>query len=215
MMEVLSRRSLAELIASPELNLYGAERRRRAATEVADEMRERDLRIESVDVGLPSGGTTAFTFTVSLSEPSATQVKVQFSTENVTATYRIGIGESGNVDAGQITMLASKPLGVKEVVNPMRASGGASGDTDEQARRNTPIALLALDRLVSVRDYADFARAFAGIGKAAAEQFNVADGEIVHLAFALDCCDRDAITFVATPYATTGVEIRRRPLEPQ
>jgi len=41
------------------------------------------------------------------------------------------------------------------------------------------------------------------------------NGEIVHLGFALDCCDREAITFVATPYATTGVEIRRRPLEPQ
>ena len=30
-----------------------------------------------------------------------------------------------------------------------------------------PIALLALDRLVSVSDYADFSRTFAGIGKAA------------------------------------------------
>ena len=110
--------------------------------------------------------------------------RVPTGTENVTASYRIGIGESGNVDVGQITMLASKPLGVKEVVNPMRASGGASGDSDEQARRNTPIAVLALDRLVSVRDYADFARAFAGIGKAVAEQFNAPDGEIVHVTIA-------------------------------
>ena len=29
------------------------------------------------------------------------------------------------------------------------------------------------------------------------------------MAFALDCCDREAIAFVATPYATTGAEIRR------
>jgi len=35
------------------------------------------------------------------------------------------------------------------------------------------------------------------------------NGEVVHVAFALDCCDREAIAFVATPYATTGVEIRR------
>jgi len=35
------------------------------------------------------------------------------------------------------------------------------------------------------------------------------NGEVVHVAFALDCCDREAIAFVATPYATTGVEVRR------
>jgi putative transposase len=35
------------------------------------------------------------------------------------------------------------------------------------------------------------------------------NGEVVHVAFALDCCDREAIAFVATPYATTGAEIRR------
>lgn len=35
------------------------------------------------------------------------------------------------------------------------------------------------------------------------------NGEIVHLVFALDCCDREAIAFVATPYSTSGVEVRR------
>ena len=33
--------------------------------------------------------------------------------------------------------------------------------------------------------------------------------EIVHLVFSLDCCDREVPAFVATPYPTSGVEIRR------
>ncbi|HEY9130839.1 MAG TPA: putative baseplate assembly protein [Dyella sp.] len=88
--------------------------------------------------------------------------------ENITAVYRNGIGTPGNVDAGQITLLTTKPLGVKNVVNPLRASGGADAETRDQARQNVPLAVLALDRLVSITDYADFARTFGGVGKASA-----------------------------------------------
>lgn len=35
------------------------------------------------------------------------------------------------------------------------------------------------------------------------------NGEVVHVAFALDCCDREAIAVVATSYSTGGAEIRR------
>ena len=88
--------------------------------------------------------------------------------ENVKAGYRNGIGTPGNVVAQQIILLATKPLGVKAVSNPLRAAGGADAETRDQARRNVPLAVLALDRLVSVPDYADFARTFGGVGKAAA-----------------------------------------------
>ena len=37
--------------------------------------------------------------------------------ENVRAKYRSGIGKAGNVAAGRLTLLASRPLGVKDVVN--------------------------------------------------------------------------------------------------
>jgi hypothetical protein len=89
-------------------------------------------------------------------------------TENVVAVYRNSIGAGGNVKARQISLLANKPLGVKEVINPVRASGGADAESRDQARENVPLAVLALDRLVAVRDYADFSRTFAGVGKAAA-----------------------------------------------
>jgi predicted phage baseplate assembly protein len=88
--------------------------------------------------------------------------------ENVKAAYRNGIGRPGNVKAGQITLLNTRPLGAKEVVNPIRASGGADKETRDQARKNAPLAVMALDRLVSTQDYADFARTFGGVGKATA-----------------------------------------------
>lgn len=101
--------------------------------------------------------------------------------ENVKAVYRSGIGKPGNVKAEQITLLATKPLGVKSVINPLRASGGADRESRDQARRNVPVALLALDRLVSVQDYADFARTYAGIGKASAVRLSNGRRQLVHL----------------------------------
>jgi uncharacterized phage protein gp47/JayE len=104
--------------------------------------------------------------------------------ENVRAVYRNGIGKGGNVRAEQITMLATRPLGVKEVINPLRASGGADRESRDQARSNAPLAVMALDRLVSVQDYADFARTFAGIGKASATRLTDGRHQLVHLTIA-------------------------------
>jgi predicted phage baseplate assembly protein len=103
---------------------------------------------------------------------------------NVTAVYRSGIGKPGNVKAGQITLLATKPLGVKQVVNPLPATGGADRESRDQARRNVPLATLALDRLVSTEDYADFARTFAGIGKASAARLSDGQRLLVHVTIA-------------------------------
>jgi predicted phage baseplate assembly protein len=86
--------------------------------------------------------------------------------DNVRAVYRSGIGSAGNVKAGQISVLAARPNGVMGVTNPRISSGGADRDGLDQIKRRAPIGLAALDRLVSAEDFADFARAFAGIGKA-------------------------------------------------
>ncbi len=104
--------------------------------------------------------------------------------ENITAVYRNGIGKAGNVKAEQITLLASKPLGVKAVINPLRASGGAGKDTRDQARGNTPLATLSLDRLVSVQDYADFAKTFGGVGKANATKLTDGLRQLVEITIA-------------------------------
>jgi predicted phage baseplate assembly protein len=104
--------------------------------------------------------------------------------ENVVATYRNGIGKGGNATAEQISLPATRPLGVKGVINPLRAAGGADKETRDQARRNAPLAVMALDRLVSTQDYADFARTFAGIAKASATRLPDGHRQLVHITIA-------------------------------
>lgn len=88
--------------------------------------------------------------------------------DNLRFVYRKGLGTSGNVRAGQLTTLLGRPLGVKAVSNPGAASGGQDRETRDDARRNAPLTMLTLERAVSIQDYTDMARAFAGIAKALA-----------------------------------------------
>jgi hypothetical protein len=68
--------------------------------------------------------------------------------ENIVAEYRSGQGADGNVDPNKAT------------------SGGADPDDIESTRLRAPLAVSALDRLLSVDDYRSFALNFAGIAKA-------------------------------------------------
>jgi baseplate J-like protein len=104
--------------------------------------------------------------------------------ENVIARYRNGIGNGGNVKAGQISLLNTRPLGIKEVVNPIRASGGADRETRDQARKRAPLSVAALDRLLADQDYADFTLQFGGIGKAASARLVHGRHQVVHVTIA-------------------------------
>jgi hypothetical protein len=104
--------------------------------------------------------------------------------ENITAVYRNGIGRPGNVKAGQINQLATRPLGVKEVINPLPATGGANREGRDQARKNAPLGILSLARLVSLQDYADFTRTFAGISKASAVKLSDGARELIYVTIA-------------------------------
>ncbi|WP_294539566.1 putative baseplate assembly protein [uncultured Rhodoblastus sp.] len=88
--------------------------------------------------------------------------------ENITASYRRGIGAGGNLDAGQLSLALSRPLGLKSVVNPVPATGGGDPETLEEARVSLPFPLRTLGRIVTLKDYEDFARASAGVAKASA-----------------------------------------------
>lgn len=85
---------------------------------------------------------------------------------NVRVRYRKGLGAAGNVRAGQLTTLLTRPLGVASASNPEAATGGEDPERIDDARRNAPLTVLTLGRAVSRRDYEDFARAFAGVAKA-------------------------------------------------
>jgi predicted phage baseplate assembly protein len=87
---------------------------------------------------------------------------------NVKARYRKGIGSGGTVKANQLSQLMTMPLGVKSAVNPVAASGAQNPEKLEAAKSNASLTILTLGRIVSLQDYEDFSRAFAGIGKALA-----------------------------------------------
>lgn len=87
---------------------------------------------------------------------------------NVRAEYRKGSGLGGLVQAGQLSQLLSRPLGLKEVVNPEATEGAQDSESRDDARQNAPTTVLTLDRAVSLQDYEDFSRTFAGIAKAQA-----------------------------------------------
>lgn len=116
-----------------------------------------------------------------------TGARLPTGVENLRATYRTGLGAAGNVDAGQISLVTTRPLGVTGVINPLRASGGADRDGIAAIRRNTPIPALALSplsRLVSIEDYEHFARGFAGIGDVCAAMLTDGRHRLVHVTIA-------------------------------
>lgn len=104
--------------------------------------------------------------------------------ENVQATYRVGIGLAGMVKAEQISLLMTRPLGAKSVVNPIAPEGAQDPETRDRARQNAPLTVLTLDRIVSLQDYQDFASAYAGIGKAQAVWLWDGEKRIAHLTVA-------------------------------
>lgn len=104
--------------------------------------------------------------------------------ENVTARYRFGGGHSGNVGAGRINQVVSRPRGVSGVTNPLPATGGADADGPAGLREAIPLRLTALQRLVSVGDYEAFARAFAGVGKAMAARCADGGRPVLHVTVA-------------------------------
>jgi hypothetical protein len=61
------------------------------------------------------------------------------------------------------------PLGLRGVTNPIAARGAEGPEQLADARRNAPLTLLTFERVVSLLDYEDYARAYPGIGKARAD----------------------------------------------
>ncbi len=113
-----------------------------------------------------------------------TGARVSTGSENITAKYRVGIGKSGMLDPNQINLLMSRPLGLKEVTNPTAPTGAEDPEQLDQARQNAPLTVLTLDRIVSLQDFEDFARAFSGIGKAQATWLWNGQTRMIHLTVA-------------------------------
>jgi predicted phage baseplate assembly protein len=106
------------------------------------------------------------------------------ATNNLKAKYRTNLGAAGNLPPGRLNNLMTRPLGLQGVNQPRPASGGEDPEQREDARENAPLSVKALGRLVSLSDYADFARVYAGIAKshAAWGKFGRAQGVLLTIA---------------------------------
>ncbi len=127
-------------------------------------------------VRLANDGTPGITF-----GDGASGERLPTGQQNVTATYRTGIGPDGEVDASSLTLLQTRPAGVRSVTNPLPGSGAAAPENLGDARTNAPMTVLTLDRMVSLSDYEDFARVFAGIGKAQAVDLWNGEAHVIYI----------------------------------
>ncbi|HEX7288151.1 MAG TPA: baseplate J/gp47 family protein [Candidatus Angelobacter sp.] len=132
---------------------------------------------EEYVVRIGDGGTPA----VSFGDPAS---RLKTARQNIRATYRTGIGVAGNVDAGTLSMLQSRPPGLRGVTNPLPAAGGADPQNLAHARANAPLTVVTLDRIVSLDDYENFVASFAGIGKAQATAVWSGETRLVHITIA-------------------------------
>jgi predicted phage baseplate assembly protein len=142
---------------------------------------------------LAEAGPTARVYTTSSNDAGIVTVlfgdgvhgaRLPTGVANVKAQYRSGIGTGGDVDAGEISVLVTRPAGVQAIVNPLPASGGADPESRDDARRNVPVGTMALDRLVSAADYAALARTFAGVAKASAVQLRSSGKSLIGVTIA-------------------------------
>lgn len=114
----------------------------------------------------------------------STGARLPSGTNNVSATYRVGTGRPGMVGANQITLLIARPLGVRSVTNPLGTSLAADPESADEMRRGIPRTALTLDRVVSLVDYAEAARSFAGISKAQARSAWEGETRVVQITVA-------------------------------
>ncbi|MCB9266202.1 MAG: putative baseplate assembly protein [Lewinellaceae bacterium] len=113
-----------------------------------------------------------------------TGARLPSGSDNIRATYRTGTGFEGLLKANQLSLLMTPQLGLKSATNPMPTTGADEPESLANIRTNAPLTVLTLDRIVSVKDYENFANAYAGIGKARADLLWKGEGRTVHLTVA-------------------------------
>ncbi len=134
---------------------------------------------QSYIIRIEDDGTTSVTFGDGIQGS-----RLPTGEENITATYRSGIGLDGNVGVDRLSLLKTRPLGIIEVTNPIPATGAAAPESLEEARLAAPSTVRTLDRIVSLQDFEDFVRGFAGIGKAQAVELWHEETQLVHITIA-------------------------------
>jgi len=130
---------------------------------------------------------------------------------NVKATYRTGMTTS-SVSPGGLSLLVTRPLGLDAVTNPLPTSPGAPAEGHEQIRVRAPLKVRTLDRVVSLRDYEDYARLFPGVEKAGAWPLTANGGPVVQITLAAAGGAQPDPDLVAD--LTASIDARRSHLTP-
>ena len=97
-----------------------------------------------------------------------TGARLPTGVNNVIARYRQGLGAEGRLRAGALSVLLDRPAGLRAASNPFPTEGGFDPETLAEARANAPNTVRTFERIVSLRDFEDEARAFTGVAKARA-----------------------------------------------
>jgi hypothetical protein len=88
-------------------------------------------------------------------------------TNNVTATYRYGSGQSAPA-AGTLTVINTPQPGLASIQNPVAAGGGADPEPSSQMRQYAPLSVLTFGRAISGDDYEAIAASTPGVTRASA-----------------------------------------------
>ena len=114
----------------------------------------------------------------------ATGARVPTGRGNVIATYRQGSGLEGRVKARQLDILLERPPGLKAVVNPAPAEGGADPETLDRARQAAPTTVKTFGRAISLLDFESLALESGLVAQARATWVWVGLEKAVHLTVA-------------------------------
>jgi len=86
----------------------------------------------------------------------------------VKAVYRTGLGRTGNVGPGTLTIAVTANPAIAAVSNPFAADGGAERETIDEAKISGPGRVITQGRAVTLEDYELLSKAFPGVAKARA-----------------------------------------------
>jgi hypothetical protein len=86
----------------------------------------------------------------------------------ISANYMVGGGSIGNVAPNSLTQLVTGIAQVISVTNPQATSGGADAETIDHIRVHAPLSITAINRAVTLDDYAALVLNLASVAKAAA-----------------------------------------------
>ncbi len=104
-------------------------------------------------------------------------------TQNVRATYRAGLWTTP-LEAGQLALPRTRPLGVRAVGNPLPTAGATPAETLDELRRRAPRSTRPLARIVSLTDFGDFVLTYPGIARARLAELATPGGGVLQVTVA-------------------------------